>query len=116
MAALLVVVLSAVQHPPPTAALTAISWTAGTILGQQRGPDCGPALASPGAQPLGVLGVAGSLHLDLGGSALDLGEVVGGQLDGGCSEVLVQALHSAGARGRHAPGGAGGATRARAMG
>src|SRR4030095_8221795 len=104
MAALLVVVLSAVQHPRPTAALTGISWTAGIILGQQRGPDCGPALASAVDQSLEVLGVAGSLHLDLGGSALDLGEVVGGQLDGGCSEVLVQALHSAGAGDRHDPG------------
>ena len=36
---------------------------------------------------------SGLPHLDLGGSALDLAQVVGGQLDGGCSEVLVQALH-----------------------
>src|SRR4029453_2898471 len=48
-------------------------------------------------ESLEMLGVAGSLHLDLGGSTLDLAQVVGGQLDGGCAEVLVQTLHSAGA-------------------
>ena len=43
-------------------------------------------------ESLEVLGVSGSLDLDLGGGTVDLAEVVGGQLDGGCTEVLVQAL------------------------
>jgi hypothetical protein len=50
-----------------------------------------------------MLGIAGSPHLDLVGGILDLAEVVGGQLKGGCSEVLVEALHSTGAGDRHDP-------------
>jgi len=63
-----------------------------------------PEVGSAVDQSLEVLGVAGSLDLDPVGGALDLAEVVGGQRDGGCSEVLFQAFYSTGARDRHDPG------------
>jgi hypothetical protein len=55
-------------------------------------------------QSLEVLGVPRSLHLDLRGDALDLAEIVGRQLDGGCSEVLVEAFQPPSARDRDDPG------------
>ena len=49
-------------------------------------------------------GVAGPLHRDLGDGAIDLAQVVGRQLDGGCAEVLLQAMQLGGAGDRNDPG------------
>jgi hypothetical protein len=54
--------------------------------------------------PFGGLAVAAALHFDLRGGVLDLGELVGRQLDIGSADVLPQAVQLAGAGDRDDPG------------
>ena len=54
--------------------------------------------------PFGGLAVAAALHFDLRGGVLDLGELVGRQLDVGSADVLPQAVQLAGAGDRDDPG------------
>ncbi len=54
-------------------------------------------------QFLQVFGVPSPVHRDLGGSALDLTEIVGRQLDCHCAKVLLQALQLSGAGDGHNP-------------
>jgi hypothetical protein len=51
-----------------------------------------------------MLGVALALDMDLGRRALDLGGVIGGQLDVRRAEVLLQPMQLCGARNRYDPG------------
>src|SRR5215217_3517978 len=53
--------------------------------------------------PLGGLAVAAALHLDLGRSVFDLGELVGGQLDVNGTDVFLQPVQLSRPGNRHDP-------------
>src|SRR5215207_2885827 len=61
-------------------------------------------LRSAAGQPLQMLWVSGTFHLDLCGGALDLAEIVRGELEFGGTDVLVEALQLPGAGNRDYPG------------
>src|SRR5438128_2133709 len=72
---------------------------------------CCPSTPNPGfrracsaTRPLlDVLRITCALYLDLRRGAVDRAELVGRQLDVGCSEVLLEAVQLRGARNRHDP-------------